>query len=101
MKNASALLDDNDPIKLEAESKLNDLIRYVCFWQLMGLTMDVIERSHSQSTLVSARKTVCLSLVVKFVHATQHGSVIGSCSPPKYLRLKGWICLLNFTSQAP
>lgn len=29
MKNASSLLDDKDPLKLEAESKLSDLIRYV------------------------------------------------------------------------
>ncbi|KAI3464959.1 hypothetical protein Pfo_021622 [Paulownia fortunei] len=31
VKNASSLLDDRDPIKLEAEAKLNDLISYVCF----------------------------------------------------------------------
>lgn len=30
MKNAASLLDDKDPIKLEAEAKLSDLIRCAC-----------------------------------------------------------------------
>lgn len=29
VKNAASLLDDKDPIKLEAENILNDLVRYV------------------------------------------------------------------------
>ena len=32
MKNASSLLDNNDPVKLEAEAMLNDLIRWLSFY---------------------------------------------------------------------
>ncbi|KAG6434640.1 hypothetical protein SASPL_106280 [Salvia splendens] len=38
VKNAASLLDDNDPLKLEAESKLNDLIR--SFSSLSGMARE-------------------------------------------------------------
>ncbi|XP_047979436.1 uncharacterized protein LOC125221359 [Salvia hispanica] len=38
VKNAASLLDDNDPLKLEAESKLNDLLR--SFSSLSGMAQE-------------------------------------------------------------
>ncbi|VFR03643.1 unnamed protein product [Cuscuta campestris] len=39
LKNASSLLDDNDPLKMDAESKLTDLIR--CFASLNGMASEL------------------------------------------------------------
>nr|GMC54970.1 uncharacterized protein LOC109149283 [Ipomoea batatas]GMD41738.1 uncharacterized protein LOC109149283 [Ipomoea batatas] len=58
VNNASSLLDDKDPIKLEAESKLTDVIR--CFASLNGMTseLDIQVASNRQKIADALMDTV-------------------------------------------
>ncbi|KAL3514642.1 hypothetical protein ACH5RR_027359 [Cinchona calisaya] len=55
VKNAASLLDDKDPIKLEAEAKFTDLIR--SFTSLTGMTNDI------DGQVASNRQTVANALM--------------------------------------
>ncbi|CAH9077907.1 unnamed protein product [Cuscuta europaea] len=61
LKNASSLLDDKDPLKLNAESKLNDLIR--CFDTLNGMTSELdIQVASNRKKIADALKETLFSL---------------------------------------
>ncbi|GAV58860.1 hypothetical protein CFOL_v3_02393 [Cephalotus follicularis] len=66
VKNASSLLDDNDPVKLEAEGILNDLIR--SFTSLNGLAneTDIQLASNRQKVVDALMDTI--SCLDKFEH---------------------------------
>lgn len=69
VKNASSLLDNNDPVKLEAEAMLNDLIR--SFTSLNGLA------SETDIQLASNRQKVAVALMdtISFLDKFEQGVI--------------------------
>ncbi|KAK6115353.1 hypothetical protein DH2020_007622 [Rehmannia glutinosa] len=64
VKNASSLLDDRDPIKFEAEAKLDDLIRFVSFGNGSSLLLLLDTLNHVTTHSMGEMGTACEQMVL-------------------------------------